>query len=128
MAIYNVLVDIVGTASVMVEADNEADAEEVAIEAVNDGEGEIDCQLPTNKLAGLQLRKMFPRRIWPVDFGLAYPHRTPLPRTVLATYSGKCRHMPHTQAKDCSYHALRSILHSEHPNLGSRISPVYRSA
>ena len=57
----------------MVEADNEADAEEVAIEAVNDGEGEIDCQLPTNKLAGLQLRKMFPRRIWPVDFGLAYP-------------------------------------------------------
>ena len=53
MTKYNVLVDIVGTASVMVEADNEADAEEVAIEAVNDGEGEIDCQLPTNKLAGL---------------------------------------------------------------------------
>ena len=34
MTKYNVLVDIVGTASVMVEADNEADAEEVAIEAV----------------------------------------------------------------------------------------------
>ena len=44
MTKYNVLVDIVGTASVMVEADNEADAEEVAIEAVNDGEGEIDCE------------------------------------------------------------------------------------
>lgn len=56
MPIYGVLVDISGTAYVTVEADNEADAEEIAIEAVNDGEGEIDCQLPTNKLAGLQLR------------------------------------------------------------------------
>ena len=53
MAIYNVLVDIVGTASVMVEADNEADAEEVAIEAVNDGKGEIDCQRPTTKVVGM---------------------------------------------------------------------------
>ena len=44
MTKYNVLVDIVGTASVMVEADNEADAEEVAIEAVNDGEGETDYE------------------------------------------------------------------------------------
>ena len=44
MSKYNVLVDIVGTASVMVEADNEADAEEVAIEAVNDGKVEIDYE------------------------------------------------------------------------------------
>ena len=44
MTKYNVLVDIVGTASVMVEADNEADAEEIAMEAVNDGEGEIDYE------------------------------------------------------------------------------------
>ena len=54
MAIYNVLVDIVGTASVMVEADNEADAEEVAIEAVNDGEGEIDCQQPATEVVGMR--------------------------------------------------------------------------
>ena len=47
-------------------------------------------QLPTNELAGLQLRKMFPRRIWPVDFGPVRPHRTPRPRTVLATYFEKC--------------------------------------
>ena len=44
MPIYGVLVDISGTAYVTVEADNEADAEEVAIEAVSNGEGEIDYE------------------------------------------------------------------------------------
>ena len=67
---------------------------------------------------------MFSRYIWPVDFGPVRPHRMVSPGDLL-------RKVPSDTdiwASHCWCHALRSILDSEHPNLGSRISPVYRSA
>lgn len=68
--------------------------------------------------------KMLPRYIWPVDFSPVRPHRMVSPGDLL-------RKVPADTdiwASHCWCHALRSILDSEHPNLGSRISPVYRSA
>jgi len=45
MTIYNVIMEITGTARIAVEAKNEDDAEEKAKDAIEDGEGEIDYEI-----------------------------------------------------------------------------------